>query len=558
MSANKETEKKPNTKFHYYRASNQLELPIDLSKNRLHDKRGSLSHSTYSSHKIENAINALDTSNSKKASNSLCLKLKMGRKFRLERETRTDTYPFDWEILVLLEALLKARTGSRARGDDLAEKILLNLADHVSEKVLSGNDLSYDSIRLLNNPLVQNAMIYKYSTEVESRINALKNLLEKQPTITWILNACQALDNLILNSIGDQHMDSLEKAGGNSSERPNISDIEHIYDDLVEIRRKSYVEIVNGKILEYRDYDKAPTILFKMPNECGEADAITEQLKKLLPNGSKRITDKKILGQLQETYNRFLLANLKGKEKNSAQKFADDYRKFRVYIDYKEDFTENLRNGVKDEIVEYIKSIYDDLKRLRYIPYRYSTHKPESNSTAFVKERLMNVHDKIQYEFHQPLRLLAIYYSAVHLTCGDFKTLLQSPQILNVKDRFNQLCEQMREALFEIQMNYPSVPSLSICDIPVFKEKCQAIVMPLFAEKEATICTVLNCLQKQEYMENPFAEASMRSYLLLWSCQIAMIELVDDWVEAIMNEKGILTKIFNEAEGEKVDSSKEK
>ena len=535
-----------------YQTWDSLELPIDLSKKGLASKLGC------SSHQIDSALKALDGKNAD-VLNSCYSKLVRGRNAGVTPDKRnsnvldTTTFAFYWEIIELLKALTTAKQkNKRAKEDKLAAYTFEVLANDLSKKLTESVPLNFSQRKILNDPNIENKMNTDFLNEVHKRLEAVKYIVEHDPTSEQILAVCDKLDSLIMEWIYDKNYDYYE------AKKITVRSVETLYDSLMQVRTDRYTADTSGNSII--PYDAAsripPTIRFEASSD------IIEELQQLLPQKTKRIKDKQKLTELAHIYERFLTFNIDEQEKESVSASIKSYLTLKDYVAPKENQSKAIEDDIRRDLTKFVKEQFSELQELKYIPFPHSTYESHSLQTDFLKERIKNVQAKIMYEFYEPFRLLRIFYSIRNFTCTSKVASDFMNDILKNSPPFHQLVIQMEWAIVQLSKENPQLPlpkffleppeAESFLDyfsrIPEkeFLQVYRKTVVPDFSEEPESLESVLASLTTGAYLDNTLLEATAVSSLLFWSCQIAMVDSINKWTGLLKDDYENLAKFYRE------------
>lgn len=533
----------------YYQAQSKFELPIDLSKQKLACKIGC------SPHQIASALIALDGEN-ETVLNSCYSKLVRGRNAGVipEKQNTSEldntTFAFYYEIVELLSALIKAKCeNKRAKRDEIAQYTIKALADELSDILTTSVQLNFSQSKILGNPNVQNELNRQFVTEADKRLLAVKYIVEHDPTAEQILAVCDKLDSLIMEWIYGKDFNYY------ATKKITVKSIEELYDSLMKVRMDGYDTCIPT---DSSTAPQAPPVIrFEGPVD------IIEDLRKSLPEGCKRMTDTQQIARLAQAYERFLISHIDESERASIATSTKGYLALKSYV-YAKETLDSIEAAIRKDLIEFAKEQFHELKSLEYIPFPTSAFKTASMQSDFLKERIKNVQAKIMYEFYKPFRLLRIFYSIRNFTCFSNIASNFMNDILKNSPPFQQLVIQMEQAIFQLgkeNFQLPLAKSLSklsekeiftdyFSQIPreEFLREYKKTVVPVFAENPEILEPVLESLITGAYLQNTLSEALAVSSLLFWSCQIAMIDSIDEWVSRLSEDYTNLAKFYCEIE----------
>ena len=533
-----------------YQTWDRLELPIDLSKKGLASKLGC------SSHQIDSALKALDGKNAD-VLNSCYSKLVRGRNAGVMPDKRnsnvldTTTFAFYWEIIELLKALTTAKQrNKRAKKDELAAYTFEMLADDLSKKLTESVPLNFSQRKILNDQNIQNKLNMDFLGEVHKRLEAVKYIVEHDPTSEQILAVCDKLDSLIMEWIYDKNFDYYE------AKKITVQSVEALYDSLMRVRTDRYTADTSGNSII--PYDAAsripPTIRFEASSD------IIEDLQEFLPQKTTRIKDEQKLTELAHIYEQFLTFNIDEQEKESVSASIKSYLTLKDYVAPKENQGKAIEDDIRRDLTKFVKEQFSELQKLEYVPFPHSTYESHSLQTDFLKERIKNVQAKIMYEFYEPFRLLRIFYSIRNFTCFDAVSIEIMKGTFKVSPSFQDLVAQMKWTIYQLGMENTQLPLAKFrLKLPVgeffleyfkqipkeqFLREYRNTVVPIFSKEPEILESVLASLTTGTYMTNALFEASAISSLLFWSCQIAMLNSIAKWTDLLSEDYINLRKFY--------------
>ena len=549
-------------KLYNYRTWDRLELPIDLSKKGLASQIGC------SCHQIDSALEALD-GKSADVLNSCYSKLVRGRKAGIVPDKRnsnlldTTTFAFYWEIIELVKGLTKAKQkNKRAKADDLAICTFEVLADNLAQKLTESISLSFSQRKMLGNQNILNKMNQGFLSEVYKRLDAVKYIVEHDPTSKQILAVCDKLDALIMEWSYGKDFNYYE------TRKITVRSVEELYDSLMKVRTDGYVSDISSNLPYDAASRKPPVIRFEAPSN------LIENLQEYLPVGTTRIKDEQRLYGLACVYEKFLTSNISAEEKRAVSASIKDYLTLKDYVAPREDQDTTLEDTIRKDLIKFVKEQFSELQNLEYIPFPYSAYKSSSLQTDFLKERIKNVQTKILYEFYEPFRLLRIFYSIRNFTCFDKDSIAAMENIFKASNSFGELITQMEQALFRLGSENPQLPlGLFEHEFPAeapfseyirmlpkdqFSQKYRKTVIPVFGEEPEILKPILDALVTGEYRVNTISEATAVSSLLYWACQIAMLDSIVEWTALLKEDYTQLMNFYREIDEIKPNGTVEK